>query len=166
MIRAHEESDTKSKRVRDAIRRRCKGWTEGTYRGLIRCGKTPGWLRVIEGKWELITERTRSHRVAVDMFRRGLGTGHIAKSLHWAATSTAAPTPRKNVAFSLKKVIVLSRSAERASSFVLSVLAVPPELLAAKTAVAHRWLNLVHCVCPLQQKAIEDAICIFVTLVF
>ncbi|SFU68274.1 Resolvase, N terminal domain [Paenacidovorax caeni] len=29
MIRAHEESDTKSKRVRDAIRRQCTGWQAG-----------------------------------------------------------------------------------------------------------------------------------------
>lgn len=30
MIRAHEESDTKSKRVRAAIRRQCEGWKAGT----------------------------------------------------------------------------------------------------------------------------------------
>lgn len=30
-IRAHEESDTKSKRVKAAIRRQCQGWTNGTW---------------------------------------------------------------------------------------------------------------------------------------
>ncbi len=35
MIRAHEESDTKSKRVRAAIHRQCKGWQDGTWRGVI-----------------------------------------------------------------------------------------------------------------------------------
>lgn len=39
MIRAHEESDTKSKRVTASIRRQCQAWMAGTYRGLIRNGK-------------------------------------------------------------------------------------------------------------------------------
>lgn len=94
MIRAHEESDTKSKRVRDAIRRQCKGWGEGTYRGLIRYGKTPGWLRVVDGKWELIPERAQAIKAAIDLFRRGLGTSHIAQNLHAAGLTTgdAGPT--------------------------------------------------------------------------
>jgi hypothetical protein len=93
MIRAHEESDTKSKRVRDAIRRQCQGWINGTYRGLVRYGKTPGWLRVVDGKWELIPERAEAVRAAVDMFRRGLGTGHIAKTLHAAGLSISSGVP-------------------------------------------------------------------------
>ena len=36
MIRAHEESDTKSKRVRASIHRQCQGWLAGTWRGVIR----------------------------------------------------------------------------------------------------------------------------------
>lgn len=31
MIRAHEESDTKSKRVKAAIRRQCEGWIAGAH---------------------------------------------------------------------------------------------------------------------------------------
>jgi DNA invertase Pin-like site-specific DNA recombinase len=93
MIRAHEESDTKSKRVRDAIRRQCEGWSNGSYRGLIRYGKTPGWLRVAEGRWELIPERAEAVRAAVDMFRRGLGTGQIARELHAAGLSMTEAMP-------------------------------------------------------------------------
>jgi len=93
MIRAHEESDTKSKRVRDAVRRQCLGWIAGTYRGLIRYGKTPGWLRVVDGHWEIIPERAEAIRVAVDLFRRGLGTGQIAKTLHDAGMSTSDGAP-------------------------------------------------------------------------
>lgn len=122
MIRAHEESDTKSKRVRDAIRRQCKGWTEGTYRGLIRYGKTPGWLRVIDGKWELIPERAEAIRAAVDMFRRGLGAGHIAKCLHDAglATSAAAPTSGHLVRLLSNPALVGDKHLELdADSFVL-----------------------------------------------
>lgn len=93
MIRAHEESDTKSKRVRDAIRRQCENWAAGTYRGLIRYGKTPGWLRVVDGRWELIPERTAAVRAAVEMFRRGLGTGVIARQLHDAGLSITDRMP-------------------------------------------------------------------------
>lgn len=94
MIRAHEESETKSKRVRDAIRRQCQGWIDGTYRGLVRYGKTPGWLRVAGGHWELIPERADAMRAAVAMFLRGLGSGSIAQRLHdsGASVSDAVPT--------------------------------------------------------------------------
>jgi DNA invertase Pin-like site-specific DNA recombinase len=81
MIRAHEESDTKSKRVRDAIRRQCKGWIDGTYRGLVRLGQTPGWLRVVDGKWELIPERAEALRLAIELYRQGTGLGPIAREL-------------------------------------------------------------------------------------
>ncbi len=93
MIRAHEESDTKSRRVRDAIRRQCEGWKAGTYRGLIRYGKTPGWLQVIDGRWHLIDERTAAIRAAVDMCLQGLGTGHIARQLHAAGLASSAAVP-------------------------------------------------------------------------
>lgn len=45
MIRTHEESDTKSKRVKASIRRLCEGWVSGTYCGLIRNWQDPQWLR-------------------------------------------------------------------------------------------------------------------------
>lgn len=94
MIRAHEESDTKSKRVRDAIRRMCRGWVEGSYRGLIRYGKTPGWLRVVNGKWELIPERAEAYRLAVDRFRSGMGLGPIVQELHERGLSTGNQPPQ------------------------------------------------------------------------
>lgn len=93
MIRAHEESDTKSKRVRDAIRRQCQGWIDGTYKGLIRYGKTPGWLEVVDGRWTLIAARAQAVRQVVDLFRQGLGTGAIAKALYEAGLATSGATP-------------------------------------------------------------------------
>jgi DNA invertase Pin-like site-specific DNA recombinase len=93
MIRAHEESDTKSRRVRDAIRRQCKGWLDGAYRGLIRYGNTPSWLRVVDGRWELVPERTAAVQAAVEMFRRGLGAGHIANELHAAGLRISDAVP-------------------------------------------------------------------------
>lgn len=96
MIRAHEESATKSRRVRDAIRRQCLAWQSGSYRGLIRYGNTPSWLRALpDGSgWALIPERAAAVRVAIEMALRGLGTGHIVQHLHATgqAWSDAAPT--------------------------------------------------------------------------
>ena len=93
MIRAHEESDTKSRRVRDAIRRQCEGWLAGTWRGLIRYGQSPGWLHVVDGAWQLVDARAAAIRAAADMCIQGLGTGHIARQLHAAGLSSSAAVP-------------------------------------------------------------------------
>ncbi len=90
MIRAHEESDTKSKRTRDAIRRRCQGWQDGSFRGVIRSGQTPGWLRLVDGRWEFVEERLQAIRIAIDLFSRGFGSTHIVRTLHAQGLSTGA----------------------------------------------------------------------------
>ncbi|MCK2123916.1 recombinase family protein [Pseudomonas sp. PNPG3] len=77
MIRAHEESDTKSKRVSAAIRRQCQGWLDGSYRGLIRNGGDPKWLECKDGKWELIPERASAVRFALDRYLEGIGGNRI-----------------------------------------------------------------------------------------
>ena len=82
MIRAHEESDTKSKRVKAAIRRQCEGWMAGSFRGLIRNGKDPQWLRWSEQGWELIPERVSAVRRALELYQQGLGAGRAAKVMH------------------------------------------------------------------------------------
>lgn len=93
MLRAHEESETKSKRVRDAIRRQCKGWQAGTYRGLIRYGMSPGWLHVVSGKWTLVPERAQAVRLAIDWALAGVGLGEIARRLHEAGLRTGGVDP-------------------------------------------------------------------------
>lgn len=93
MIRAHEESDTKSKRVRDAIRRQCTGWQAGTFRGLVRYGQTPSWLQAVDGQWQPIPERVAAIQAAVAMFLRGLGSGAIAKRLHEQGMSISGKDP-------------------------------------------------------------------------
>ncbi|MGP5237033.1 recombinase family protein [Pseudomonas helleri] len=82
MIRAHEESDTKSKRVKAAIRRQCEGWMSGSFRGLIRNGKDPQWLRWSEQGWELVPERVNAVRRALELYQQGLGAGRAAKVMH------------------------------------------------------------------------------------
>ncbi|VVP08042.1 hypothetical protein PS870_03164 [Pseudomonas fluorescens] len=73
MIRAHEESDTKSKRVKAAIRRQCEGWIAGTYRGVIRNGGDPAWVAWSGSAWDLIPERVEIVRFALAKYREGLG---------------------------------------------------------------------------------------------
>lgn len=82
MIRAHEESDTKSKRVKASIRRQCEGWKAGTYRGIIRNGKDPQWVRWTGDAWELVPERVAAARRAVELYRQGLGASRAAKVMH------------------------------------------------------------------------------------
>ncbi len=77
MIRAHEESDTKSKRVTASIRRQCQAWMAGTYRGLIRNGKDPVWLRWDGEAWQLIPERVAAVREALALYQRGYGASRI-----------------------------------------------------------------------------------------
>lgn len=79
MIRAYEESDTKSKRVKAAIRRQCEGWVAGTYRGLIRNGSDPHWLRWNGETWEQIPERVEAVRYALQLYRQGMGALRAAR---------------------------------------------------------------------------------------
>ncbi|MDH4873049.1 recombinase family protein [Pseudomonas sp. BN515] len=83
MIRAHEESDTKSKRVKAAIRRQCEGWQAGTYRGLIRNGRDPQWLRW-DGEasvWQQIPERVEAVRYALELYKQGEGATRAVRKL-------------------------------------------------------------------------------------
>lgn len=77
MIRAHEESDTKSKRVKASIRRQCEGWLAGTYRGKIRNGKDPIWVRKTPEGFELDQRAAEVVMLTVDLFKRGYGAKRI-----------------------------------------------------------------------------------------
>ncbi|KVE25131.1 integrase [Burkholderia singularis] len=81
MIRAHEESDTKSKRVKAAIRRQCDGWIAGTWRQPIRVGKDPQWIREIDGRFELVPERAAAVRLIVEMYKQGHGAVRTVREL-------------------------------------------------------------------------------------
>lgn len=73
MIRAHEESDTKSKRVSAAVRRQCAAWQAGTYKGIIRNGKDPAWLRWDGERFVEIAERADPLRRMVQLWLDGHG---------------------------------------------------------------------------------------------
>lgn len=94
MIRAHEESDTKSKRVLASIRRQCEAWQAGTYRGLIRNGKDPLWLELVEGKWEFIPDRVEAVRAGISLYLRGYGATQIVRELHARKLSLTGRGPQ------------------------------------------------------------------------
>ncbi|WGS46053.1 recombinase family protein [Burkholderia sp. JSH-S8] len=82
MIRAHEESDTKSKRVKAAIRRQCEGWVAGTWRGIVRNGKDPHWVQLgKDGKFEHVPDRVLAVRTMIDLFLEGHGSTEITRIL-------------------------------------------------------------------------------------
>lgn len=83
MIRAHEESDTKSKRVMAAIRRQCDGWIAGTWRGMIRNGSDPSWVQwnAEANRFELIEERAAAIREAIRLFLSGEGGENIRRKV-------------------------------------------------------------------------------------
>ncbi len=84
MIRAHEESDTKSKRVKAALRRQCIGWIAGTFRGQIGGTKTdPGWVvKSADGSYSLHPEASLAVRAMVDLMMKGYGAPRILDTLN------------------------------------------------------------------------------------
>lgn len=80
-IRAHEESATKSGRVKKAVRSRCEDWVSGKRRARIVNGRDPGWVRWNGDNCELIPERAEGMRLVVKLFLDGQGFVRIAKAL-------------------------------------------------------------------------------------
>ena len=81
MVRANEESETKSKRVTASIRRLCERWMDGSYKGIIRNGKDPQWLRWDGLAWQLIPERVEAVIIALKMYSDGHGATKIVRTL-------------------------------------------------------------------------------------
>lgn len=81
MIRAHEESETKSKRVVASIRSLCERWQAGTYRGLIRQGKDPVWVERVADQWQPVPDRVAAVQAGLDLYRQGYGAHPIVREL-------------------------------------------------------------------------------------
>lgn len=83
MIRANEESETKSKRVKAAVRRQCETWIAGKRNFRIVNGRDPGWVRWNEEKncFEHIPERAAAMRLAIELFLKGYGHVRIFAAL-------------------------------------------------------------------------------------
>ncbi|MFZ6871187.1 recombinase family protein [Undibacterium sp. Di27W] len=82
MIRAHEESDTKSKRVKASIRRLCEQWQAGTYRGIIRNGHDPSWVKWNGSSFDLVEKQAQAVKLSIEMYIRGYGGVKITQEVH------------------------------------------------------------------------------------
>lgn len=100
MIRAHEESETKSKRVKAAIRRHCETWSADRPTG-SRLGRHPQWLQHDGGTWSLVPERAAGIRQAIDRFRRGWGHYKITEDLIAAGLRLGNRQPNSNQLYRL-----------------------------------------------------------------
>ena len=81
MIRAHEESHTKSKRVKASVRRLCEKWVDGSYRGRIEQGHDPAWIKRSEEDWEVDKKRAAAALRAIDLYKQGQGGKRIVETL-------------------------------------------------------------------------------------
>ena len=88
MIRAHEESATKASRVTAAIVRQCKAWQAGTWRGKLRQGRDPQWLRETDDGWALVPERAAAVREVVRLYLAGHSGQSIVRRLAAAGLQT------------------------------------------------------------------------------
>lgn len=102
MVRAHEESDTKSKRVTAAILRQCRAWQDGTFRGTIRNGADPQWVRETDAGWELIPDRVEAVRLAATLYLQGRSGQEIVGQL---AAKGISPTSEQLSATHLYKIL-------------------------------------------------------------
>lgn len=90
-IRANEESETKSKRVRDALTSQCENWLAGKRGFRIKCGKAPKWVQ-----WKEVTDKNGNREWKfvfkprekaimlrkIELFKQGLGGLKIAELLN------------------------------------------------------------------------------------
>lgn len=84
LIRANEESETKSKRVRAALTKQCREWLDGKRGFRIKCGKAPKWVQWNEAtKTFIFDPREQAIMLRkVELFRKGLGGLKIAEVLN------------------------------------------------------------------------------------
>lgn len=95
MIRAHEESETKSTRVKAAIVRQCQAWQAGTFRGVIRNGADPSWLKWNndEKRWDVDEDRAAVVRMMLAQYRDGWGSTRIVNDMRAQGLTYAGSAP-------------------------------------------------------------------------
>ncbi|KOC23947.1 integrase [Comamonas testosteroni] len=104
MIRAHEESDTKSKRVKASVRRLCEKWIDGSYRGRVEQGHDPAWLtRNDTDGWDFKPETVKAILRTIEMYKQGLGGKRIIEKLN-AEGLRIYPTSKENQTLQVYRV--------------------------------------------------------------
>lgn len=84
LIRANEESETKSKRVRAAIMKQIEDWQTGKRGFRVKCGKAPKWVRWCETDCEFVYDPREKEIILrkIELFRKGFGGLRIAELLN------------------------------------------------------------------------------------
>ncbi len=84
MSRAHEESETKSKRVKAAIVSQIEHWIQFGSGKVIRNGRDPYWVKAKKDKtgFELVEERAVIIREIIRLFHKGWGMLKIQRHLN------------------------------------------------------------------------------------
>ncbi|MCL1068691.1 recombinase family protein [Shewanella olleyana] len=84
LIRANEESETKSLRVRSALTKQCEDWSEGKRGFRIKCGKAPKWC-IWDDKQKKFTLEPREQAIMlrkIELYKKGFGGLKIAELLN------------------------------------------------------------------------------------
>ena len=84
MVRANQESQHKSDRVKDAIVAQIKHWQQHGSGKIIRNGRDPLWVQPNEDKtgFDLIPERADVVRLIIDKFMKGWGSSKTCNYLN------------------------------------------------------------------------------------
>ncbi|EOW9435195.1 recombinase family protein [Vibrio cholerae] len=83
-IRANEESETKSKRVRDAFVEQCELWLAGDHGIRITCGTAPKWVKWDKDSKMFVFDPLQKQIMLrkIELFKQGLGGLRIAEALN------------------------------------------------------------------------------------
>ncbi|WP_287915059.1 recombinase family protein [Comamonas sp.] len=106
MIRAHEESDTKSKRVKASIRRLCEKWQDGTYRGKVNQGHDPSWCAKTEAGWALDPDRAKAVNRTIELYKEGYSGKRIAQTLDSEGLRLYTRT-QQNISTQVYRILVM-----------------------------------------------------------
>lgn len=96
MIRAHEESETKSKRVKAAIRKHVEAWQAGQPNIKSRLGRHPSWLHFENSTWSFVPDRVAGIRRALSLFLMGWGHFKITEDLIESGLQIGNGPPNSN----------------------------------------------------------------------
>lgn len=110
MIRAHEESDTKSKRVKASVRRLCEKWIDGSYRGRIEQGHDPAWLTRTASGWDIKPDRAAAILRLIELYKAGTGGKRITQMLDSEGLQFCAPG-RANLSTQVYRIIRMQQLA-------------------------------------------------------
>ena len=84
LIRANEESATKSRRVRSALLEQCEKWQAGERGFRVKCGKPPKWVKWCDEtkRFKFVQREAEIMLRKIELFKQGYGGLKIAECLN------------------------------------------------------------------------------------